>query len=169
MPQGKRALPTVCPEHVLQGEWGSQGEVGSWWGVFREAPGPGRCLAWVVGRAGVCQAGLRGWLFPALWPPHLFSFFSSGELSHLSPQTAFTSGLAEKGDDTFTALCPPGAGEPLHPSLTLLMFQGPLWFLALSSTEFLPWVWQPAWVRGTRLVPKVWGCLLARGFGWEGV
>ena len=90
-------------------------------------------------------------------------------LSHLSPQTPFTPGLAEKGDDTFTALCPPGAGEPRHPSLTLLMFQGTLWFLALSSTEFLPWVWQPAWVRGTRLVPKVWGCLLARGFGWEGV
>ena len=38
-----------------------------------------------VGRAGVCQAGLRGWLFPAMWPPHLF-FFSSGE--PLSPISA---------------------------------------------------------------------------------
>ena len=40
-----------------------RGEVGTWWGVFREAPGPGRCLAWVVGRAGVCQAGPRAGSF----------------------------------------------------------------------------------------------------------
>ena len=139
MPQGKRALPPVCPEQVLQGAWGSQG--GGWHLVgglprspwSRQMPGLGGGKGWgVPGRA-------EGWLFPALWPPHLFSLFSSGEpLSTISApkQPSPWSGPAEKGDATFVALCLPGGGERRHPALTLLTFQGTLWILALSPTEF---------------------------------
>lgn len=136
MPQGKHALPPVCPEQVLQGEWGSRGEVGSCWGGLprspwsRQMPGLGGGQGWAVpGRA-------SGLALSCIVAPSPLLVQLWGAPSQPPDSLHPWSGPSEKGDATFMALRLPGAGERRHPSLTLLMFRGTLWILALSSTEF---------------------------------
>lgn len=153
----------ACPGRLLRGEWAALGEC---W------PGGGEGKAALLAKQEHARGAGSVMTCVPLLPPPLFLLHLWEATSHnLCPYTYFVfrgySSPARKGATTFIPLCP-AQGQRKY-RLLFLTVDSPR--NVMDSGSELCWALAlgVAGQRGQAWSLRCWGCLLARGFGWEGV